>query len=149
MKTWAKVKALCESIDAYLVEIESLEENKWILVNIVHQHFISGKVWIGGSDQINEKDLIWSNSGNKITFNQWSPHEPNDFKDNEDCIEMYASNGKWNDMSCGSTNPFVCEKNINWYTENIYDYHKWYLVLKKAWSNPYTERIIELTGHFN
>lgn len=29
----------CESIKAYLVEIESLEENNWIHANLVYQHF--------------------------------------------------------------------------------------------------------------
>lgn len=33
----------CESIDAYLVEIQSFEENEWILANIVHQHFHSSQ----------------------------------------------------------------------------------------------------------
>lgn len=70
-------------------------------------------VWIGGSDQINENDFIWSKSGNSVNLTQWSPNEPNDYQGNEDCIEMDALHGKWNDMPCGSTYPFICEKNSN------------------------------------
>lgn len=67
------------------------------------------KVWIGGSDQNIEDDFIWSRSGNKITFEHWSPREPNNLGD-EDCVEMSASNCKWNDKSCDSKIPFICEK---------------------------------------
>lgn len=37
-KTWDIAKDYCESMDAYLVEIESLEENTWIYDNIVSQN---------------------------------------------------------------------------------------------------------------
>ncbi|XP_052694596.1 neurocan core protein-like [Crassostrea angulata] len=112
-KTWNRAKVHCESIGAYLVEIESAEENEWILFNIVNQHLHSEKVWTGGSDQINEKDFIWSNSRNSVNHTQWSPREPNDIGHYENCIEMYASNGMWNDIPCTSMNPFICEKQIN------------------------------------
>lgn len=42
-KTWNRAKVHCESIGAYLVEIESVEENEWILFNIVNQHLNSKK----------------------------------------------------------------------------------------------------------
>lgn len=70
-------------------------------------------VWTVGSDQINEKDFIWSNSRNSVNLTQWSPKEPNDIGHYENCIEMYASNGMWNDIPCTSMNPFICEKQIN------------------------------------
>lgn len=68
-------------------------------------------VWIGGTDQNTESEFIWSRSGNKITFTQWSIGSPNNLF-NEDCIEMYSSNGEWNDKRCGSTISFICEKNL-------------------------------------
>lgn len=68
-------------------------------------------VWIGGTDQNTESEFIWSRSGNKITFTQWSIGNPKNFL-NEDCIEIHASNGEWNDRTCDSTISFICEKKL-------------------------------------
>lgn len=72
--------------------------------------FVECLVWIGGSDQITGSEFLWSKSGNKITSTRWSLGEPNSQGENEDCIDMFASNGKWNDESCASTIQFICEK---------------------------------------
>lgn len=72
-------------------------------------------VWIGGSDKNTESQFIWSKSGNLITFLNWSIRSPNNLKGNQDCIEMFASNGRWNDRECDHNTPFICEKSLNWY----------------------------------
>ena len=35
--------------------------------------------------------------------------EPND-NGGEDCLMMYSANGLWNDLDCGGTLQFICEK---------------------------------------
>ncbi|XP_052695614.1 versican core protein-like [Crassostrea angulata] len=123
-KNWDGAKEHCESRDAYLVEIESSEENTWIHEKLVYQHFLSRMdhcsyniydctVWIGGSDKNTESQFIWSKSGNLITFLNWSIGSPNNLKGNQDCIEMFASNGRWNDRECDHNTPFICEKSLN------------------------------------
>lgn len=69
-------------------------------------------VWIGGARNA-ESEFIWSKSGNRITFTQWSPDEPSDNDGNEDCMEMFAVTGKWNDRKCDYNTIFICEKHIN------------------------------------
>lgn len=69
-------------------------------------------VWIGGNDRENEGHFVWSRDGNPITFNKWDGNNPDDFLNNEDCIEM-RRDGIWNDIWCGYLRPFVCEKDIN------------------------------------
>ncbi|XP_034318110.2 aggrecan core protein [Magallana gigas] len=123
-KNWESAKDHCESIDAYLVEIESSEENTWIFQNIVQQHFLPKKnfcshnkwdctVWIGGSDKSKETQFIWSKSKNKITFTKWFLNNPDNHNANEDCIEMLATTGEWNDRPCDYNTHFICEKNLN------------------------------------
>ncbi|XP_034321227.2 neurocan core protein-like [Magallana gigas] len=123
-KNWESAKDHCESIDAYLVEIESSEENTWIYHDIVQQHFLpimnhcthskwNCTVWIGGSDQSRESQFIWSKSKNIITFTKWFLDNPDNYKGNEDCIEMLAITGEWNDRSCDYNTGFICEKNLN------------------------------------
>lgn len=69
-------------------------------------------MWIGGSDEITESEFVWSRSGNKISFTQWLPGYP-DNRAEEDCIEMYATSGAWNDMTCDLQSNFICEKLLN------------------------------------
>ena len=39
-----------------------------------------------------------------------APGEPSDEdgSEGENCVEVYTSNGKWNDVSCGAQNGYVC-----------------------------------------
>lgn len=73
-------------------------------------------MWIGGSDQSRESQFIWSKSKNIITFTKWFLDNPDNYKGNEDCIEMLAITGEWNDRSCDYNTGFICEKNLNWCT---------------------------------
>lgn len=70
-------------------------------------------MWIGGSDKSKETQFIWSKSKNKITFTKWLSNNPDDYEGNEDCIEMLATTGEWNDMSCDFNTHFICEKKLN------------------------------------
>lgn len=69
-------------------------------------------VWTGGI-RSTESDFIWSKNGNRITFTPWSPGDPNDKEGNENCIEMFAATGVWNDRKCDHNTFFMCEKNLN------------------------------------
>lgn len=84
----------------------------FLLVHLCQQSYSSCLMWIGGTRSTGSK-FIWSNSGKEITSTQWSPGEPNDFKGEEDCIEMKTATGKWNDKSCDNDAFFMCEMNLN------------------------------------
>ena len=47
-------------------------------------------------------------SGVNITWTNWDSGQPDNYY-NEDCANM-RSNGKWNDIPCSYSYPFVCEK---------------------------------------
>jgi hypothetical protein len=52
---------------------------------------------------------VFSDASETDWYN-WSPGEPNDFNNNEDCTEMNTWNGEWNDNSCNKKIiPFVCK----------------------------------------
>lgn len=83
-----------------------------VLVDLCQQSNWRCLMWIGGT-RSNRSEFIWSTSGKKITSTQWSPGEPNDARGKEDCIEMKAATGKWNDKSCDNDAFFMCEINLN------------------------------------
>lgn len=69
-------------------------------------------VWTGGI-RSTESDFIWNKNGNRITFTPWSPGDPNNKEGKENCIEMFAATGEWNDRKCDYNTFFMCEKNLH------------------------------------
>ncbi|MEZ4448087.1 MAG: C-type lectin domain-containing protein [Nannocystaceae bacterium] len=63
--------------------------------------------WIGLEDQVNEGDFRWVDGGAPTTT-WWAKGEPNNLED-EDCVEVNAATGLWNDAQCGLLRPFLCE----------------------------------------
>ena len=66
--------------------------------------------WIGIHDTTNEGIFTYDSNGETIVYENWSTDEPNNWEgsEGEDCVEMY-DNGYWNDVSCYSSKPFLCE----------------------------------------
>lgn len=81
-------------------------------MGVFQQFYWLCSVWTGGK-RSTESEFIWSKNGNIITFAQWSPGDPNDIEGNEDCIDMFAFTGEWNDRKCDHNTFFMCEKNLN------------------------------------
>lgn len=82
----------------------------FVLVDLCQQSNWRCLMWIGGTRSTGS-EFIWSKSGKEIISKQWSPREPNNFNGKEDCIEMKAATGEWNDKSCDNDAFFMCEMN--------------------------------------
>lgn len=66
--------------------------------------------WIGLSDEAREDTFVW-NDGTTLEFfsyQDWRPHQPDDFCVSEDCVEMFKNSG-WNDIKCDSKKQYVCQ----------------------------------------
>jgi len=57
------------------------------------------KAWLGLTDQLNEGQFIWSESGEDVSYSHWNGGEPNNAGGDEDCVTWSAANG-WNDAAC-------------------------------------------------
>ncbi|BFZ20729.1 hypothetical protein BsWGS_23768 [Bradybaena similaris] len=109
-RNWHQAAASCISHGAYLAEIESEEENNWLVNRINTTNF--GSVWIGGTEVMKRGTILWAYSGNPLTFSDWSPGQPSDPGQTlEDCVEIRQQFGyKWNDWQCDTVvNRYVCE----------------------------------------
>ncbi len=61
----------------------------------------TGRLYTGWWDTYNEGQFVDVNTGmtNLSNFSPWYPGEPNgDLKEN--CLEVFKSNGLWNDVGC-------------------------------------------------
>ncbi|XP_044276254.1 pulmonary surfactant-associated protein D-like [Varanus komodoensis] len=64
-------------------------------------------VFLGITDLQSEGKFKYLN-GDAISYSNWLPGEPNNDKNREHCVEVFA-NGKWNDKVCSERRLIVCE----------------------------------------
>ena len=106
--TWEEAKEKCEEKGGHLVTITSAAEQ-----NFVYYNFLKNKnnydCWIGGTDKESEGDWKWV-TGEPFSYTKWSNTEPNNMNGNEYYINMYSSDGTWNDMPASTKyRYYICE----------------------------------------
>ncbi|XP_052717131.1 perlucin-like [Crassostrea angulata] len=115
LKTWVEASGICQAFHSELVVINDAEENsllKEIITNI--KGAFSTNFWMDGSDQITEGLWVWASTMETIRYTNWEQGEPNNYIGiAEDCLELYLSNFKWNDIRCTHANHFICEKELS------------------------------------
>ncbi|XP_043555520.1 P-selectin-like isoform X1 [Chiloscyllium plagiosum] len=98
---WNAARKYCRERYTDMVAIQNMEENQYL-----NEYLPKGQthVWIG----LRKVNNIWTWIGTNRTLEtfamNWAPNEPNNGKNNEDCVEMYIKRtlyaGKWNDEPC-------------------------------------------------
>eukprot|EP00899_Mesostigma_viride_P026515 jgi/Mesvir1/7048/Mv09164-RA.1 len=124
--TWAQGQAECQTTvggaRGNLVAISRSAEN-----NAVASVCGSGqRCWIGLNDLATEGVYVWADGVTPFTYGfdpdddfptpPWQLNEPNNFRDNEDCVRLQVVNrngrlrGRWNDEDCNRSLYYpVCE----------------------------------------
>jgi hypothetical protein len=103
--TWADAEAYAVSLGDHLVTINDTAEEAWLVARLGTQY------WIGFNDIAVEGEWVWT-SGERATYTNWFPGEPNNSDGTEDAakIHNYPPVG-WNDLTPGAADPdaFVVE----------------------------------------
>jgi hypothetical protein len=116
---WEGSRNYCLAHGGDLVVIDNSEENNYVS-SLVRS--VAGRGYIG-LRQNAAGAFQWVN-GEKLTFAKWYPGEPSHigmFGELEQCVELVAAEGLWNDVACVGygRNAFVCEgKSLGVETEN-------------------------------
>merc|ERR1712236_31545 len=66
--------------------------------------------WIGLADVLDEGTFSWVD-GAAVSYTNWRPNQPNNGGGNQHCAWIRPDGG-WDDVVCGKTNAYVCQKAI-------------------------------------
>ncbi|KAJ7393777.1 chromatin-modulating protein mrc1 [Desmophyllum pertusum] len=107
--SWENARAVCLGLEGDLVSIDNEKEMDFVNNNISR---IKGReVWIGLNDRLKEDQFVWSDGtpfNSSWSYSNWGNNEPNNIRNDEDCVELYYN--VWNDNSCSGTNFYICER---------------------------------------
>ncbi|BFZ08881.1 hypothetical protein BsWGS_11919 [Bradybaena similaris] len=105
--SWGEAHAICQSQGYTLAEASNYRFNKffaWLATNKS-----ANCVWLGGSDIFQEGYWEWSSSHQNFKFTDWRNREPNNGKNDEDCLYIERPfNRGWNDGNCNNKCSFIC-----------------------------------------
>ena len=107
--TWDKALEFCQNNESSLLEIDMDEEVQFILDTPT----AGQRLWLGAHDRAEEGQFTWLSSKRPVLPHLWYKNEPNNGRNNEDCVEIYKYyKGRLNDCDCSRNFTFACEKNI-------------------------------------
>jgi hypothetical protein len=102
LRTHPEAQADCAALGAHLAAIRNGAEQAFVA------SIAPVNAWIGGFQGATENDWFWS-TGEPFVFDAWGMNQPDDAGANEDCAQITATDGSWNDLACTSRIPYVCE----------------------------------------
>uniref|UniRef100_A0A8C0DYR4 Asialoglycoprotein receptor 2 n=1 Tax=Balaenoptera musculus TaxID=9771 RepID=A0A8C0DYR4_BALMU len=113
-KPWPEAEKYCQLEDAYLVVINSREEQVRPLER--RSKTRSSYTWMGLSDL----DGVWKwadGTDYETNFKNWKPGQPDDWQGHglgggEDCAHFHPD-GKWNDDACQRPYHWICEAGLS------------------------------------
>ncbi|KAK6963755.1 C-type lectin mannose binding isoform 1 [Biomphalaria glabrata] len=71
------------------------------------------RVWIGANDINKENYFVWSSDNSSFLNSTWSPSQPNNSGENEDCVEIWSYDKYTNDAPCAFLSHHLCQLAIN------------------------------------
>ncbi|POI30844.1 hypothetical protein CIB84_005405, partial [Bambusicola thoracicus] len=104
-----EAQEFCRMNSADLAVISSNSERRFIQRALIKNdsYLITERVLI--NNYLCIFSLSWID-GTPVTYVAWAPNEPNFANNEEHCVVMFSKQGLWNDVNCGTTNRFVCER---------------------------------------
>uniref|UniRef100_A0A3P9MCG5 C-type lectin domain-containing protein n=1 Tax=Oryzias latipes TaxID=8090 RepID=A0A3P9MCG5_ORYLA len=105
-KSWDEAREFCRAREADLMVINTNDEKTFLVA------FRDKPVWIGLTDKVQEGTWKWVDGSPLTLF--WGKNQPSDgggkIHGEEDCAEIRETLGYWNDLACGTSLRWICEK---------------------------------------
>lgn len=110
--TWSVAQANCMIKGGKLAEIESPEENNYIMSLVMK---LTENVWLGGTDQDKEGSWVWQSTKKPFSYSAWARdyNEPDNARNDQDCLCVYRPYGLyWSDSHCWKLFQYICEREL-------------------------------------
>lgn len=107
---WEDAEIKCQSYGGHLVSIANQVEQTFITSKT--KQFANERFWIGYNDRANESYFNWTDGLTGSNYTNWRKGEPNNFLKREDCVELVASTGLWNDEYCAYELSYICKRSL-------------------------------------
>uniref|UniRef100_A0A3P8RNU6 C-type lectin domain-containing protein n=1 Tax=Amphiprion percula TaxID=161767 RepID=A0A3P8RNU6_AMPPE len=114
LKTWQNSREFCQMHGGDLAVIDTKDKQNTTVNYLMSHHDLSQQhvgYWIGLRDLQEEGTWKWLD-GTELVEGYWRDGEPNDVG-NEDCAKVVVVENffkSWNDLSCGASQKWICEK---------------------------------------
>jgi hypothetical protein len=95
---WDFAQAQAVAMGGNLATIRNMDENEFLRAQVLGFDGQDRRGWIGLNDVEVEGQFVWV-SGEPVVFTNWDPGEPNNNPAPENYVEMFGSNGHWNDAN--------------------------------------------------
>lgn len=105
-----KARDFCRKNYGNLATIND-EEERTFLWRYILKNRTSESYYIGLILSV-DKQFRWID-GSPVDYVAWAVNEPNFSNNDENCVHMYRSSGFWNDVNCGTSCSFICERHTN------------------------------------
>lgn len=106
LANYAAGEAICASLGAHPVKIDSQAENDWL--HRAARGVSAQDFWIGLTDREDEGTFVWYDGSTDEAYSNWGGGEPNDFGSGEDCTH-FRGDRLWNDANCEGRRGIICE----------------------------------------
>ncbi len=106
LTSWVDARDACLAWGGDLVKIETGAEGAFLAARLM------ADVWIGANDRDQEGDFEWADGENvnAMVFD-WSETQPDNFQNQEHCVEIRIIDRQWNDRPCtGDPQAYLCER---------------------------------------
>ena len=105
MKNWDEANAECMRTEgASLATVPDHLYNSFVYG---HMYQATTDVWLGGYFD-DGREFHWIDNVTIPIYVNWDTYEPNNSGGNEYCLNIFRSNGRWNDGNCGDRRPYAC-----------------------------------------
>ncbi|XP_027514430.1 macrophage mannose receptor 1-like [Corapipo altera] len=106
-----KAQEFCRMNSADLAVVNSNSERRFLKRALQENepYWSKSSAYFIGLKVSLDKKFRWID-GTPVTYVAWAPNEPNFANNEENCVVMLLGHGLWNDINCGSSNKFICEK---------------------------------------
>ncbi|XP_046332252.1 perlucin-like [Haliotis rufescens] len=105
---FAEAGSICRFLGSHLVVITSAPEDAFIR-GYAKRTGKADAYFIGGSDLGLEGRYVWVGD-RLLTYTNWSPGNPSNDHNVEQCLELRKPGYQWNDIDCKRVNNFICER---------------------------------------